>query len=342
MSYSFLSESNGQFDFGIRLGLTFVVQTALLSAISVICVLALVLRSISTSKRNGANYRPFSHPIGLQFMSLLLFDFIQSIGSVLHIPWIYNAHVEEGLTCTVQGIFKQFGDVGVALTTSSIAIHTFLVLAFKVEIRPIHAKVVVGLTYFAVVLVVVIGFAIGASRKRSSIYGDTGYWCWITDDFDNERIVLEYLWLWLAALISLCCYGGMALIIRGNLTFDGNKPKLQGRKDMAIVTQPHTSLVWHMLFYPALYIVTIIPISISRFISFSGKEVPYQALFFASCLFSASGLLNSLLFAFTRPSLSFHGVSTRAPITPATSSCLPVTYLPDSEQASVNKSYYSA
>ncbi|KAH8835277.1 hypothetical protein DL96DRAFT_1573586 [Flagelloscypha sp. PMI_526] len=316
MSYSFLSESNGQFDFGIRLGLTFVVQTALLSAISVVCVLALVL-----VRRPGANYRPFSHPIGLQFMSLLLFDFIQSIGSVLHIPWIYNAHVEEGLTCTVQGIFKQFGDVG------SIAIHTFLVLAFKVEIRPIHAKVVVGLTYFAVVLVVVIGFAIGASRKRSSIYGDTGY-----SDFPSR----------LAALISLCCYGGMALIIRGNLTFDGNKPKLQGRKDMAIVTQPHTSLVWHMLFYPALYIVTIIPISISRFISFSGKEVPYQALFFASCLFSASGLLNSLLFAFTRPSLSFHGVSTRAPITPATSSCLPVTYLPDSEQASVNKSYYSA
>ena len=57
----------------------------------------------------------------------------------------------------------------------SIAIHTFLVLAFKIEIKPIHAKVVVGFTYFAVVLVVVIGFAIGTSQKRTSIYGDTGY-----------------------------------------------------------------------------------------------------------------------------------------------------------------------
>jgi hypothetical protein len=274
-------------------------------------------------------------------MSLLFFDFIQSIGSVLHIPWIYNARVEEGLTCSVQGVFKQFGDVGVALTTSSIAIHTFLLLAFKMDLRPIHAKLVVAGTYIFVTLLVAIGFAMGARLKLPSIYGDTGYWCWITKEFDDERVALEYLWLWTAAFISLLCYGGMALIIRGNLVFGQSGPKFQGRTKMSVITQPHSSIVWQMLFYPAVYIITVIPISISRFLSFGGNNVPYPVLFFSSCLFSASGLLNSLLFAYTRPSLSFYVSSTKVPITPGAtlySQAVPSA----SEHGSISKAYQSA
>lgn len=41
--------------------------------------------------------------------------------------------------------------------------------------------------------------------------------CWIGNNYKAEKIVFEYLWMWLAAFIMLCLYGVIALVLRGVL-----------------------------------------------------------------------------------------------------------------------------
>jgi hypothetical protein len=51
------------------------------------------------------------------------------------------------------------------------------------------------------------------------------------------------------------------------------------------------------------YIICILPNSLSRWLFFSGHKVPYQFSLFANTLFSLSGLFNAILFFLTRPDL---------------------------------------
>ena len=55
--------------------------------------------------------------------------------------------------------------------------------------------------------------------------------------------------------------------------------------------------------YPLVYIICILPNSLSRWLFFSGFNVPYQFSLFANTLFSLSGLFNAILFFLTRPDL---------------------------------------
>jgi len=58
-----------------------------------------------------------------------------------------------------------------------------------------------------------------------------------------------------------------------------------------------------MLFYPLAYSIMVIPLSVSRWLLFSHKNVPSAATFFGSIMFNLSGAINVLLFLITRPQL---------------------------------------
>lgn len=49
--------------------------------------------------------------------------------------------------------------------------------------------------------------------------------CWIRAEYDTERIVFEYLWMWIAAFTMLILYGIIALVMRGTLVINGKKWK---------------------------------------------------------------------------------------------------------------------
>lgn len=70
--------------------------------------------------------------------------------------------------------------------------------------------------------------------------------------------------------------------------------------------------------YPVVYIVTVSPIAVVRWMAFSHQNVPFAATAFASILFSSSGLFNVILYRFTRPKLMPHrdpSISWRFPST---------------------------
>jgi len=225
--------------------------------------------------------------------------------------------VYEGPYCTTQGILKQVGDVGVALTSLTIAIYTFLTLVFRLRIPHRSALIVIACIWVFIALIIGIGYATN-SKQGQQYYGNTQYWCWITEDNPGERIGLEYFWMWLAAAGNLFLYLIIALVVKGVLIVTpSRKVRFRNKKEditdneLAVLTSSDdgersrrlTAIATQMLFYPAVYIVTVTPIAIARWSSFSGHRVPFAGTCFASILFASSGFLHVLLFGLTRPRL---------------------------------------
>ncbi|KAK7059068.1 hypothetical protein VNI00_001692 [Paramarasmius palmivorus] len=298
-------DGGSPFSFGTRLGLVFIVEFASLSAIAVTSLLLYILYSAVTLKRGAARAWTVSTHVHYYFVNLLLSDLIQAIGAIFNVKWIVDATVTEGAVCTVQGMFKQIGDVGVALTSLAIAIHTFLVLVFRIHSRPRTALLILGLIWLFIALNVGINMGIHKGKKY---YGNTQYWCWITEEFPEERIALEYFWLWLAAFVNLICYVLIAMVVKGYIVAGEGRirfrrPKGNEATGLKLDKSHSNTMAMQMLFYPLIYIITVFPIAVARWLAFGGTKVPFAATAFAAILFSSSGLFNTLLFAWTRPKL---------------------------------------
>ncbi|KAJ4002428.1 hypothetical protein F5050DRAFT_17484 [Lentinula boryana] len=320
-----MADQEGEFSFGTRLGLAFTTQSACCSALLVSGLLFYILYSAVVIKRGATRTWKVSTQVHCYFVNLLIFDLIQAIGGVIDAKWVAEAGVTEGPLCTAQGILKQMGDVGVALSSAIIALHTFCVLVLRRNAPPPVAAAVLILIWIFIALIV--GLSV-STHKGQDYYGNTEYWCWITSRYGFQRIALEYFWLWLAAFINLVCYGIMALVVKGVVVVDGTRFRFIGWKGSsqngvgsfskvdkltgADAIQSN-AIAMRMLFYPLIYILAVTPITVVRFMAFSGSDVPFPATAFASITFSSSGVFNVILFAMTRPKLLPHRVERTPP-----------------------------
>ncbi|PFH54777.1 hypothetical protein AMATHDRAFT_52684 [Amanita thiersii Skay4041] len=305
---SFKDAKDVPFTFGVRLGIVFIIQSASLSLLAVTALLLYIVWTSNLFRRSPPARNVRSH-IHYYFVNLLISDLIQAIGGIINIKWVKDATVLAGPLCTAQGILKQVGDVGVALTTTVIAIHTVCVLAFLWH--PPHKIVAMSILFIWTFISLAVGLGV-ASHRSQPYYGPTQYWCWITSSFDAERLWLEYFWMYLAAFVNLICYATIALVIKGVIVFDGLKvriPRKEDRVDHIIATLVETdarqssAIASQMLLYPAVYIITVSPIAVVRWMAFSGKTVPFAATACAGIVFSSSGLFNVILYTKTRPKL---------------------------------------
>jgi hypothetical protein len=55
-------------------------------------------------------------------------DLAQAVGGIMNIRWVTSHHVAVGRFCTAQAAIKQFANVGAALWSAVIAMHTFRLL----------------------------------------------------------------------------------------------------------------------------------------------------------------------------------------------------------------------
>ncbi|KAF8889635.1 hypothetical protein BD779DRAFT_323283 [Infundibulicybe gibba] len=303
------------FTFSERLGIFITVESATLSAVSTSALLGYIgyraikksrlrrrLRKLATQIIIAANASDATD--SSLFVNLMIAELVQAIGGMLNIKWMVDAVVTEGSHCTTQGVLKQAGDVGVALTSLAIASQTFGVLVLRLRAPAFTSKVVIGLIWTFVALIIGISSAV----HKGGFYGNTDYWCWIREEFTTERIVLEYLWLWLAAGIMLVLYGIIAAVIRGFITIEDGQVQI-GRQEAALEANEEEQeeekqakdVANLMLFYPAIYIICVFPIGLVRWLKFGGHYVPPAATIFGSVMFSLSGIFNVILYKITRP-----------------------------------------
>ncbi|CAE6480719.1 unnamed protein product [Rhizoctonia solani] len=294
-------------------GVTAPIVASFLSFVSVILLFSLLAWATTTGR--GPTERPFlkTH-IGAYFVSLMIVDLSQAVGGIMNIRWVVARHVSIGRFCTTQAAIKQFSNVGAALWSIVIAIHTFRLLFFNAHTSDAACLATLVVVWGGIITTVAVGPMVIQTTSKGDYFGVAGYWCWITKDYPTERLCLEYLFMFISAGISVIVYTLVFFRLRGNLIAEGYKIRVlrvnssrawnleAGR---AVMESNTMSVAWQLMWYPVSYLFTILPIAASRWAEFSGAAVPFGAKMFAishgqAVVFMLSGFINTLLFIATR------------------------------------------
>jgi len=282
------------------------VTFAWLSATACVSLLAaLAISAWNTRKSVNPHLFVRSH-VAAYFVSLLWCDLMQAFSAMLSVRWLNEGAVTMGSYCTYQGFLKQSADVSMAVWTMMIALHTFLVVFLRWSMPRRSLFIMLGLGWGFVLLIVIIGPA-GYKSDLGPFYGINGYYCWISSNYGNERIVLDLLWLFLGAILSFLLYGLVFLNLRGNVTTSGIYLRRDSRM-VRLVDEGSVAIAGQMLIYPIAFTILIFPMAVVRFVTWSGTAVTDAVSTFGDTVFLMCGLVDVLLFVLTRRVLPEHSV----------------------------------
>jgi len=115
----------------------------------------------------------------------------------------------------------------------------------------------------------------------------------------------------LSAALSIILYSLAFFRLRGNITVSaGYRLSFHHREQASHGTNMETNdrhielylttVAKHMLWYPIVYTVLVLPVAISRLSTFSGRSIPFSVTIFTAAVFMFHGLFNTVLFCTTR------------------------------------------
>ncbi|KAB5588579.1 hypothetical protein CTheo_7975 [Ceratobasidium theobromae] len=288
-------------------GVTATIVASFISLVSVVVLCSLLAWTTITGRGPA---KPFLRThIGAYSLSLLTVDFTQAIGGIMSIKWVAGGRVSIGGFCTAQAAMKQFSNVGAALWTTAIAIHTFRLLFFNSHTTNRQCFITLAVVWCGIITIVTLGPTAIQSESRGNFFGIAGYWCWITHNYSAEGLALEYLFMFAAATVSFIVYTMVFFRLRGNLVAEGYKIRFLSvdpsrawnlEAGYAIMETQTMSVAWQLMWYPVSYTFTILPLFISRWTEFSGNNVPFGAKVFSSVVSMLSGFINVAVFIATR------------------------------------------
>ncbi|KIJ45112.1 hypothetical protein M422DRAFT_46923 [Sphaerobolus stellatus SS14] len=168
------------------------------------------------------------------------------------------------------------------------------------------------LSLIVIILTLFVGVGFATNRGKIPYFGQTVYWCWIRKEHIRKGIGLEYAWMWFTACMNILFYIPVFLVLQNivivkpaktRMGYKLNFPSKKQRQDLRKMSMGGVK-AHRMLFYPAVYIMTVVPIGAARIREFVATDsVPFSATVFCGILFSASGFFNVLVYTFTRPAL---------------------------------------
>lgn len=284
-----------------RTGIIAVSCCALLSFAS-IAVLASYLAYKTWRQQSGrdgqgsATLNLLLSQFGACYTALIVGDLLQSIGFALSLEWLTDAPTAGAPTssCTTQAALIQVGDVASALFSLVIALHT----AYTVlKGRKPASIAVFGLIMAAIVLniiLVLIGPMGVETAERGRFFDDVGFWCWISSDYQAERLYLHYLWLFISSGGSIILYAVVSFHIRQR----GRQLPNSTRDTTAIKRIDRVAR--KMLLFPLVYTATILPLSIGRIAAMAGTQLSPRYIAIAGSIFALNGFFNTILYSYTR------------------------------------------
>jgi len=284
---------------GESIGLALMAEASLISAISIVVILIFIGRNVRWYRKafpNG-NWKLFQMPADIYMFSLFVFDILQATGGFLSIKWAHNGIVTTGHYCTAQGLIQQIGEVGVALITLLLAVHTFVSAVLQVGLKA--RGVAFSLVCLACVFIM-LWVVIGADIHKNYVT-PTPYWCWIGPHFTGERIGGETIWLWITVFASAILYVPLYFWAEGFWSVVGYRFHWRTPDERVGYTQRRATL--GILLYPLAYSLVVLPLTIARYLQFGRHNVPTAAIFFGVTMFNLSGVINVTLFLTVRPRL---------------------------------------
>ncbi|KAL5523555.1 hypothetical protein ACEPAG_7728 [Sanghuangporus baumii] len=285
-----------------------VVSSVSLTAVVLLLLIILITALRASFQKPSTNI--FRSHVTAYFVSLLVSDLLQSIGSIMNLKWIQEMAVSQSGFCSVQGAIKQAADIGTAFWILTIAVHTFNVLVCGIHARRILMFILLVAVWSFVATLVVMGPFILQNKSKGPYFNISGYWCWISEKYETEQFLLEYMIMFISAVASFILYVLVFLKLRGNLLVAGGRFRFRSvakasawmpyqNNETSDLRVHMVSVAKHMLLYPIAYMILIVPIAACRFAEWTGHEVPFDAIVFSDSVFLLSGFVNTLLFVLT-------------------------------------------
>ncbi|CAE6447106.1 unnamed protein product [Rhizoctonia solani] len=287
---------------GAVVGLSFHAQTGLISLAALLILLFIIARNYTRNLRKPppGQWRLLRGNVDILMLNLIMADMLMSFGAISDIRWAYDRQVYCGSFCNAQGVIQTMGETAAALST--LYVRRFVIIWLWCLLWPV------------ILLRKYDEPGPGENGAVKYAFTPTPWWCWINDSYLPERIVAEYLWLWIAGIASIGLYVPAYFIIR-NQQERVNRTRRNNRaadeRSIASTIDEGDEAV-KLLWYPLAYTLCVLPLSIIRWATFANHDLlsrsqimPASMTF--SSIFNLMGLINVLLIYWTRPAILLIG-----------------------------------
>ncbi|KAH4005648.1 hypothetical protein HBH70_001620 [Parastagonospora nodorum] len=268
---------------------------AMMSLLSVTALLGFITHRLISWRRHYREYVGYNQYVILIY-NLLLADLQQSIAFSISFHWLrIDAILAPTAPCFIQAWFLNIGDVASGLFVLAIAIHTWLgvIKGYKMPYMWFVISIL-GVWLFALLLT-----AIGPAMYKDRFYTRAGGWCWISSDFQDERLWLHYLWVFIVEFGTIAIYGHVFIHLRGRI-----------RSIITNDTSKLTRATKFMVLYPIAYLALTLPIAVGRMVAMGGETLPDTFFVVAGSLLTSCGWVDAVLYALTRRVLVNNELST--------------------------------
>ncbi|KAL2267063.1 hypothetical protein VTJ83DRAFT_4340 [Remersonia thermophila] len=160
--------------------------------------------------------RPRLNQFLILIYNLLLADIHQAASFILNAVWVGRDALQvRTATCWVQAWLIQTGDVASSLFITAIAVHTYLAIVKNYTPPQWTVYTAVVALWLFNYLLLVLGVAITDNGKEhGGFFVRATAWCWINVRYEDLRLHLHYLWIFLALAIT----GGLYTLIWRSLS----------------------------------------------------------------------------------------------------------------------------
>ncbi|KAF8970402.1 hypothetical protein BDZ97DRAFT_1791193 [Flammula alnicola] len=213
-------------------------------------------------RRPNAKAFKNTHMFGY-FTCLLVANILQSAGTAIDFEWVARGGVVDNFSCGLQGGIKHAGNFGASFWSLIISVHIFLLVFLRIRSNTA--------TFIA---------------------------CWITSNYMEERIFLEYFFSFLAIGVSFILYTAVLLRVRGTLVKASDKRwrlKFIGKDNELshnIIDDSMLKFSKKIIWYPISYTTILLPIAIIRFYQFNGNSVSFALATISEIGLNLMGLAN--------------------------------------------------
>lgn len=286
----------------IRWGLIGVGICGLASFISTLALFSLLFYRLFTWRTHYKTFLGYNQYVVL-FMNLIFADLCQASAFVISFYWIAkNAILAPTVTCATQGFLLHFGDVASAFFVLSIAVHTFMTAVLSTRVAYPTFNVMLWLVWLAALVLTVLGLAL----HKQTYFVRAGAWCWVSDDYEAERLALHYVWLFLSEFGLLVIY----LVTFFKLRHQTSQLFAEQRRASNELANQSTvdavkRITKLMMLYPFVYVLLTLPISACRMWSMAhdGQPVSDATQCIVGALLASCGWVDCLLYSLTRKRL---------------------------------------
>nr|POE90005.1 hypothetical protein CFP56_20472 [Quercus suber] len=212
-----------------------------------------------------------------------------------------NSILAPSATCYSQGWLLHSGALSSGLFVLAIALHTTHVVVYNGRISTLpFLGIIVSIWVFAYLLT-----GIGLWLRGEQYFVSTGAWCWVSSGFQEERLALHYVWIFIIESGTILAYIVTFVSLRRKSQVLVAAARVQGGEcftpNMRRITAVKRIAAF-MVLYPCVYVLLTLPLSAGRMWSMTHNGRPTGDTFTcaAGALLTSCGWVDCFLYTITR------------------------------------------